>query len=70
MAVVEVESSFEKAFNLKVPVVLAPRLDGYVGFCVAATSHASRAETELGWKTTKRVEEFAKDASEALAPLW
>jgi UDP-glucose 4-epimerase len=47
MAVVEVVSSFEKAFNLKVPVVLAPRLDGYVGFCVTTTLHASCAETEL-----------------------
>jgi hypothetical protein len=69
MAVVKVVSSFEKAFILKVPVVPAPRLDGYVGFCVAAISHASRAEAELDWKTTNRVEEFAKDASEALPVL-
>jgi UDP-glucose 4-epimerase len=64
MTVAEVVSSFEKASNLKVPVVLAPRRDGDVGFCVAATS---RAETELGWKTTKRVEECARDTWTALA---
>lgn len=63
MTVAEVVSSFEKAANLKIPVVLAPRRDGDVGFCVAGTL---RAELELGWKTTKRVDECARDTWHAL----
>jgi UDP-glucose 4-epimerase len=63
MTVAEVVSSFEKAANLKIPVVLASRREGDVGFCVAATA---RAELELGWKTTKRVDECARDTWRAL----
>ncbi|KAJ9112225.1 hypothetical protein QFC22_006309 [Naganishia vaughanmartiniae] len=59
MTVAEVVESFEKASHLKIPVVRAPRRDGDVGFCVASTS---RAEVELGWKTTRRVDDCAKDA--------
>jgi UDP-glucose 4-epimerase len=63
MTVAEVVASFEKASNLKVPTVLTSRRDGDVGSCVAATA---RAETELGWKTTKRVDDCTKDTWNAL----
>lgn len=63
MTVAEVVSSFEKASLLKVPAIRAPRRAGDVGSCVAATQ---RAETELGWKTTRAVDECSRDTWNAL----
>ncbi|KAM0719792.1 hypothetical protein Q7P37_003926 [Cladosporium fusiforme] len=63
MTVAEVINSFEKASQQTVPAVLAPRREGDVGACVAATQ---RAETELGWSTAKGVDECARDTWNAL----
>lgn len=63
MTVAEVVASFEKASSRKVPAVMAPRRAGDVGSCVAATQ---RAETELGWKTEKSVDDCARDLWNAL----
>jgi len=63
MTVAEVVASFERASNLKVPTVLTGRREGDVGSCVAATS---RAEIELGWKTTKLVDDCTEDLWNAL----
>ncbi|OQO03202.1 hypothetical protein B0A48_11457 [Cryoendolithus antarcticus] len=64
MTVAEVVASFEKACGQKVPAVLAPRRAGDVGACVAATQ---RAETELGWRAEKGVDECSRDTWHALA---
>lgn len=64
MTVAEVVSSFEKASGLRVPAVLAPRREGDVGACVAATQ---RAETELGWRTVRGVDECSRDTWHALS---
>lgn len=64
MTVAECVASFEKASSQKVPTVLAPRRAGDVGSCVAATE---RAETELGWKTKKSVDDCARDLWHALS---
>lgn len=63
MTVAEVIASFEKASAKKVPARMAPRRAGDVGACVAATN---RAETELGWRTEKSVDECARDLWNAL----
>lgn len=61
--VAEVVDSMEAASSTKLPVRQVGRRDGDVGFCVAATS---RAETELGWKTVKTLDECAQDTWRAL----
>ena len=63
MTVAEVVTSFEKACQQKVPAIRAPRRAGDVGACVAATQ---RAETELGWRALKGVDECSKDTWNAL----
>jgi UDP-glucose 4-epimerase len=63
MTVAEVISSFERASGLKIPVVMASRRDGDVGICIAETH---KAESELGWKTKKTVDECARDTWNAL----
>ena len=63
MTVAEVVGSFEKASGQRVPAVLAPRREGDVGACVAATQ---RAETELGWRTVRGVDECSRDTWHAL----
>lgn len=63
MTVAEVIASFEKASGRKVPNKRAPRREGDVGSCVAATL---RAERELGWTTKKTIDDCARDVSHAL----
>ena len=63
MTVGEVVASFERASQLQVPVVQAPRRAGDVGSCVAATS---RAEVEFGWRATRSVDDCAHDLWTAL----
>lgn len=63
MTVSEVIESFEKASGRKVPAKMAPRREGDVGSCVAATL---RAEKELGWTTKKTVDDCTRDLSHAL----
>lgn len=63
MTVAEVIASFEKASHIRVPVVMAGRRAGDVGVCVAATD---RAETELGWRARRTVDECARDTWNAL----
>lgn len=63
MTVAEVIASFEKASGRKVPAKMAPRREGDVGSCVAATL---RAEKELGWTTKKTVDDCTRDLSHAL----
>lgn len=63
MTVAEVVSSFEQAAQRTVPAVRAPRREGDVGSCVAATL---RAESELGWRAERTVTECARDCWNAL----
>ncbi|GAB7362477.1 hypothetical protein MBLNU230_g2799t1 [Neophaeotheca triangularis] len=63
MTVAEVVSSFEQASQLSVPAVRAPRREGDVGSCVAATH---RAESELNWRAERTVTECARDTWNAL----
>lgn len=63
MSVAEVVDSFEKASNIKVPAIRAPRRKGDVGSCTAATKCA---EKELGWTAAKGVDECCRDTWKAL----
>jgi len=63
MSVAEVVESFEKASNIKVPAIRAPRRKGDVGSCTAATRSA---EKELGWTAEKGVDECCRDTWKAL----
>jgi UDP-glucose 4-epimerase len=48
----------EKAAGRAIPVRMAGRREGDVGFCVADTG---RAERELGWRTGMSLDECARD---------
>ena len=63
MSVAEVVESFEKASNIKVPAVRAPRRKGDVGSCIAATESA---EKNLGFTTARGVDECCRDTWKAL----
>jgi UDP-glucose 4-epimerase len=63
MSVAEVVESFEKASNIKVPAVRAPRRKGDVGFCIAATESALK---NLGFTTARGVDECCRDTWKAL----
>ncbi|KAJ9668364.1 hypothetical protein H2201_001412 [Coniosporium apollinis] len=56
--VLEVLHSIEKASARSIPVREVGRRAGDVGFCVAAVD---RAETELGWRTQKSLQDCATD---------
>lgn len=63
MTVAEVVASFEAAAQRTVPAVRAERREGDVGSCVAATK---RAESELGWRATRTVDDCARDCWNAI----
>jgi UDP-glucose 4-epimerase len=54
----QVVESMEKAAGRAIPVRMAGRREGDVGFCVADTA---RAERELGWRTGMSLDECARD---------
>jgi UDP-glucose 4-epimerase len=56
--VTQVVESMEKAAGRAIPVRMAGRREGDVGFCVADTG---RAERELGWRTGMSLDECARD---------
>lgn len=66
MTVAEIVSSFELVSGQTIPVCLAPKREGDVGFCVAATQ---RAERELGWTTQMSVDECTRDTWNAITLL-
>jgi UDP-glucose 4-epimerase len=63
MSVAEVVESFEKASSMKIPAVKAPRRKGDVGSCIAATE---KAQKNLGFMTTRGVDECCRDTWKAL----
>lgn len=58
-----VVAAIEVAAKRKVPVNMAGRRAGDVGSCVA---EVGRANSELGWKTKKTLDECARDVWNAL----
>jgi len=58
-SVLELLHAFEKACGKELPYEVGPRRAGDVAGCYA---DASKAERELGWKTTKSIEEGCVDA--------
>ncbi len=57
-SVLEMIAAFEKAAARPVPYQFAPRRSGDVATCYA---DAAKAETELGWKATRGIDEMCAD---------
>ncbi|HPE15650.1 MAG TPA: GDP-mannose 4,6-dehydratase, partial [Oscillospiraceae bacterium] len=55
----EMVAAFEKASGRKVPYLIAPRRAGDIAACYA---DCSRAESELGWKARRSLDEMCRDA--------
>ena len=51
--------AFEKASGKKVDYVIKPRRAGDIATCYA---DASKAKKELGWETTKDIDEMCEDS--------
>lgn len=58
-SVIDVVKAFEKASGRPVPYEIAPRRPGDVAQCYA---EPTLAETELGWRATRGIEEMCADA--------
>lgn len=58
-SVLDLVKAFEKANNLTIPYVIAPRRAGDIATCYAATEKAERL---LGWKTEKTLEDMCRDS--------
>lgn len=58
-SVLEVVRAFEEANGVRIPTEFSPRREGDVAKCFAATD---KAESELGWKATRTLEDMCKDA--------
>lgn len=58
-SVLDIVNNFEKANDLKIPYVFAPRREGDVPQCY---SDASKAERELGWKAKYDITEMCRDS--------
>lgn len=58
-SVLDIVNAFEKANNIKIPYVIAERRSGDIARCFADPSKAKR---ELGFETTKNLEDMCKDA--------
>ena len=58
-SVIDVVNAFEKASGRPVPYEIAPRRPGDVAQCYA---EPTLAETELGWRATRGIEEMCADA--------
>lgn len=58
-SVYEALHAFEKACGHKIPYTVGPRRAGDIASCYA---DPSKAERELGWKTSKTIEDACKDA--------
>jgi UDP-glucose 4-epimerase len=58
-SVLEMVAAFEKASGKKVPYLIAPRRAGDIAACYA---DCSRAESELGWKAKRSLDEMCRDA--------
>lgn len=58
-SVLEMIKAFEKASGKEVKYTIAPRRSGDIASCYA---EPSKAESELGWKATRGVEEMCEDA--------
>ncbi|MGQ0285599.1 UDP-glucose 4-epimerase GalE [Pasteurellaceae bacterium 22721_9_1] len=57
-SVLDMVNAFEKANNIKIPYVFAPRRAGDIAINYA---DASRSAKELGWKTERNLEQMMKD---------
>lgn len=58
-SVLDIVKAFEKANNVKVPYVIAPRRAGDIAECYA---DATKALEVLGWKTEYNIEQMCKDS--------
>ena len=58
-SVLDIVNTFERVNNIKIPYQIAPRRPGDIAECYA---DASKAETELGWKATRGLEEMCASA--------
>ena len=58
-SVLDLVNTFEKVNNVKVNYKIAPSREGDIDACYA---DASLAKEELGWETTKTIEDMCKDA--------
>ena len=57
-SVLDMVKAFERANDIKIPYVIAPRRPGDVDACYA---DSSKAEKMLGWKAEKTLEDMCKD---------
>ena len=57
-SVLELVSAFEKASNIKIPVIICPRREGDVAKLLAIPDKANK---ELGWKTELSIEDICRD---------
>ena len=57
-SVLDMVKAFEKANNIEIPYVIAPRRPGDIDICYADSSKAAEA---LGWKAEKTLEDMCKD---------
>ena len=57
-SVLEMIAAFEKASGKKVPHKIVPRRPGDIAACYA---HPEKAETELGWRATRGIDEMCAD---------
>lgn len=58
-SVLDMVKAFEKATGKKVPYQIAPRRAGDIAACYA---DPQKAKSELGWETTKTLEDMCRDA--------
>ena len=58
-SVLDIINAFEKANNIKINYKIAPRREGDIAICY---SDPTKALNELGFKTTKTIEDMCKDA--------
>ena len=58
-SVLDIVNNFEKVNGIKVNYKIAPRRSGDVAICFA---NPKKAESELGWKAEKNIEDMCKDA--------
>ena len=58
-SVLELVHAFEEANGLRIPYVIAPRREGDIAICYAATD---KAEELFGWKAKKNITDMCRDA--------
>ena len=59
VSVLDLVKTFERVNNTKVPYKIAPRRAGDIAECYA---DSAKAKEELGWETTKTIDDMCKDA--------